>query len=618
MTHVLPRAFDVLAVLLAVAMSGFAIYVAAFGVFDNVLVSGLTVLIALTYGLAAYRGKDGTHWGILLFHAALLILITLLVLQWIDIMFQQEMFIISISTFQDICAWLAIVIITYLTYLFFGIPMVAVVLAAALYILVGVGEDWMRVAENLWYSSDGVFGRPVEVVGRIVLVYVVLGAVLQAAGAGAVLLRIAFAATGRLPGGPAHAAILGSALFGTMSGAAVANVVSTGVFTIPVIKKVGFRARFAGGVEAAASTGGQIMPPVMGAVAFLMADVTGIPYVQIIVAAAIPALMYYGSLFAIVHVEAKRHGIEALPKEDRVTLTTKDYIQSLSFWIPLGVIVTVLLTGRTAQNAGAYALAVAVPLCLVLFPEFRHPKKWWEALVEAGRSSSVLMVVVAAIGFVIGVVNMTGIGLSFAEMVLAFSGNSLALSLVMVMLASLVLGMGVPTGAAYLIIAIVLGPALQGLGVPTVAAHLFVLYFGVMSSVTPPVALSAFAAAPIAKAGPMETSWAAARLSAAGFIIPFIFVYHPDILLITEHTTFVGVVWACGAFILSTWGLVTAIGGWEVVNLPLWQRGVRLVAALAVLSIDSRIAIPAAVALVVVSLIRRGLSRQVTADQTKI
>ncbi len=509
-------------------------------------------------------------------------------------------------------------LIAYLTWRFFGLPMLLVVAVAGIYVLApswlgGGGEDWTRVAENLWFSTDGVFGRPVEVVGRIVLIYVVLGAVLQSAGAGEVLLKIAFAATGRMAGGPAHAAIVGSALFGTMSGAAVANVVSTGVFTIPIIKKVGFSARFAGGIEAAASTGGQIMPPVMGAVAFLMADVTGISYLKIIVAAFIPALMYYGSLFAFVHVEARRKGIGALPRSERVALTRQDLVRSLAFWIPLGIIVGVLLTGRTAQNAGAYATGVAFLACLVLFPQFRHPRKWWEALVEAGRASAVLMIVVAAIGFVIGVVNMTGIGLMFAESVLTYAGSSLALALVMVMMASLVLGMGVPTGAAYLIIAIVLGPAISKLGVPQVAAHLFMLYFAVLSSVTPPVALSAFAAAPIAGAGPMETGWAAVRLAAPGFIIPFLFVFHPDVLLIVDGATVTGAVWACAAFAVATWGLVTGLGGWEGTPLPLWQRAARLAAGVMALSVEPAVALAALAALAALSFQRRYTSRSAEA-----
>jgi TRAP transporter 4TM/12TM fusion protein len=601
------------AFLSALAMSVFAIYVAAFGVFDNILVSGLTVLLALVYGFSAWHEGKSVSMGLVILHALFAIASVVLIYLWAELMFEQELYFISISKFQNVLAWFAIGLITYITFRFYGWPMLAVVLAAGIYVLapsgIGGGEHWTRVAENLWYSTDGLFGRPVEVVGRIVLVYIILGAVLQTAGAGEVLLKLAFAATGRFAGGPAHAAIVGSAMFGTMSGAAVANVVSTGVFTIPLIKKVGFRPRFAGGIEASASTGGQIMPPVMGAVAFLMADVTGIPYLQIILAALVPALMFYGSLFAIVYIEAKKNGITAQPAEERKRLRGWDFVQSLAFWVPLGVIVSVLLTGRTAQNAGAYALAASFVSCLVLFPSFRSPRKWIEALVEAGRAAATLMVVVSAIGFVIGVVNMTGIGLMFAEQVLAFTGTSLALALVMIMLASLVLGMGVPTGAAYLIIAIVLGPAIENLGVPKIAAHLFVLYFGVLSSVTPPVALSAFAAAPIAGAGPFETGLSAVRLSSAGFIIPFVFVYHPDVLLVTENTSVFGFLWACTAFGFSTWGLVTALAGWEIQVLSRPQRVVRFVAGLAVLFTSPVIAIPAAIVLIAASSFRWYLSR---------
>ena len=339
----------------------------------------------------------------------------------------------------------------------------------------GAGEVWTQVSENLWYSTDSIYGRPVEVVGRIVLVFIVFGAVLQTSGAGSVPLKMAFAATSRLAGGPAHASIVGSALFGTMSGAAVANVVSTGVFTIPIIKRAGFNARFAGAVEAATSTGGQIMPPIMCVVAFLMADVTNIPYLSIVVAATIPAIMYYTSLFMVVSVEARRLGIAKTPPEEREKVTTRDWIQSLAFFLPLVAIVVLLVSGRTAQYAGFYALGTATVLCLILFPEFRNPRKRWEALVEAGRTSAKLMVIVAAISFVIGVVNMTGIGLRFAQAILTVSGSSQLLSLLLVMAGCLVMGMGVPSAPAYLIVAIVMGPSLEKLGVPTIAAHLFML-----------------------------------------------------------------------------------------------------------------------------------------------
>jgi len=573
--------------LLSVGLSIFAIVVAAIGVFDMVVVSGLTVLLGLLicfFRLEDEKSKKSRNLLRLTLHGLMALALTYIFFEWGYVMFEQEVFFITISARQNAFAWVAIVLIGYLTFRFFGTPMLVVLALAAAYLLLpsGLGAahvEWRHAAENLWFSTDGVFGRPVEVVGRIVLIFIVFGAVLQQSGAGEVLLRLALAATGRFPGGPAHAAVAASAAFGSLSGTAVANVVSTGVFTIPIIKKVGFKAKFAGGVEAAASTGGQIMPPVMGVVAFLMADITGIPYLLIIIAALIPAIMYYASLFVVVYIEAKRLGIEGIPKNERVKLTGDDWFKSIAFVVPLGVIIAVLVTGRTAQNAGFYALISAFVLCLAFFPGFRHPKKWWLALVDSGKTCAILMVIVSAIGFVIGVINMTGIGLMFAERVLSVASSSLGLALFFVMLASLVMGMGVPTGAAYLMIAIVLGPVLHRLGLSLMAAHLFVVYFGVLSVVTPPVALAAFAAAPIAKANPMETGFEATRLSIAGFIIPYLFVYHPDLLLVVGDLHVGGLIWALFIFAIATWGIATGLGGWEWMKLSIWQRAMRLFSA---------------------------------------
>jgi TRAP transporter 4TM/12TM fusion protein len=573
--------------LLSVGLAIFAVVVAAIGVFDMVVVSGLTVLLGLLISflrLEEQKSAKSRNWVRLMVHGLMALALIYIFLEWGHVMFEQEVFFITISDRQNAFGWVAIALIGYLTFRFFGTPMLIVLVLAAVYLLGPsslscAGVEWRHAAENLWFSTDGVFGRPVEVVGRIVLIFIVFGAVLQRSGAGEVLLRLALAATGRFPGGPAHAAVAASAAFGSLSGTAVANVVSTGVFTIPIIKKVGFKPQFAGGVEAAASTGGQIMPPVMGVVAFLMADITGIPYLIIIIAALVPSLMYYFSLFVVVYIEAKRLGIEGIPESERVKLTRDDWLKSIAFAIPLGVIIAVLITGRTAQNAGFYALLSAFALCLAFFPGFRHPRKWWVALIDSGRTCAILMVVVAAIGFVIGVINMTGIGLMFAERVLSVASSSLWIALFFVMLASLVMGMGVPTGAAYLLIAIVLGPVLQKLGLSLVAAHLFVAYFGVLSVVTPPVALAAFAAAPIAEARPMETGYEATRLSIAGFIIPYMFVFHPDLLLVVGDLSVIGLIWALFIFAVATWGIATGLGGWEWKRLSIWQRAVRLFSA---------------------------------------
>jgi TRAP transporter 4TM/12TM fusion protein len=587
MGTVLTRGIRFASDLLSVGLAIFAIVVAAIGVFDMVVVSGLTVLLGLLISFLRLEdqksGKSRNSVRLAL-HGLMALVLLYIFLEWGHVMFEQEVFFITISARQNAFAWVGIAFIGYLTFRFFGIPMMAVLVLAAVYLLLpsslgGAGVEWSHAAENLWFSTDGVFGRPVEVVGRIVLIYIVFGAILQRSGAGEVLLRLALAATGRFPGGPAHAAVGASALFGSLSGTAVANVVSTGVFTIPIIKKVGFKAKFAGGVEAAASTGGQIMPPVMGVVAFLMSDITGIPYLIIIIAALVPSLMYYSSLFVVVYIEAKRLGIHGIPESERVKLTREDWLRSAAFGIPLAVIIAVLVTGRTAQNAGFYAMVSAFVLCLAFFPGFRHPKEWWRALIDSGKTCATLMVIVAAIGFVIGVMNMTGIGLMFAERVLSVASSNLWLALFFVMLACLVMGMGVPTGAAYLMIAIVLGPVLQKLGLSLVAAHLFVAYFGVLSVVTPPVALAAFAAAPIAGAKPMETGFEATRLSIAGFIIPYMFVFHPDLLLVIEDLSIGGLIWALFIFAVATWAIATGLGGWEWMKLSILQRLARLFSA---------------------------------------
>ncbi|MGH1359305.1 MAG: TRAP transporter permease [Burkholderiaceae bacterium] len=588
----------------AVCLSVLAFYVAGWGVFDNVWVSGLTVWFGFMAGFLVWsdRVRDSESKPVqtffLVLHFGLAALFSYAMWRWTGVMLEQEEFFIEITHADHLLAWVGLAIAGYMTWRYFGLPMLLVFLLSCYYVLMpgswlGVGEHWTRVADNLWYSTDGAFGRPVEVVGRVVLIFILFGAILQTSGAGEVLLKLAFAATGRFSGGPAHAAIVGSAMFGTLSGAAVANVVSTGVFTIPIIKRSGFSARFAGAVEAAASTGGQIMPPVMGVVAFLMADVTGIPYLKIVVAALIPAAMYYASLFLVVLIESRKQGIAPVPVAERERLTRRDWLSSLAFWIPLGVLIAYLIDGRTPQNAGFAATVVASILCLILFPAFRHPRKWLETIISAGYVAATLMIIVTAIGFVIGVVNMTGIGLQFAEAILSVAGTDLFLSLLLVMLGCLVMGMGVPTGAAYLIIAIVLGPALERLGLPTIAAHLFVVYFGVLSVITPPVALAAFAAAPIAGAGPMETGFEAVRLAIAGFIIPFVFVYHQDVLLIVDDFSLPGLGWSLIAFAIATWSIASALAGFDARRLPGWQRVLRLIAGVGVLIPQALIAVPA-------------------------
>ena len=594
-----------LADILALGLAAFAIYIAGFGVFDEVWVragtTGLPILISLlcfsTENMDVRR--EDVAWGSIALNAGMLLALAPIYYFWIVLMTEQLHFFVEFSVFDYLVGFAGIALLFYLTYRHFGLPLFLVCLLSLAVLLFGnlipgtlnIPEvKWFLISEKLWYSTDGVFGRPVAVVGQIVLVFILFGAILEASGAGATLLKFAFAVTGPLRGGPAHAAIIGSASFGTMNGAAVANVVTTGVFTIPMIKRTGFRPRFAGAVEAAASTGGQIMPPVMGAVAFLMADLTGIPYLTIIAAAAIPALMYYLSLFSVVWLEARRQGLRPTPKAERVRLDTTDWIRSISFFVPLGVIVYVLMTGRTAQNAGFYGLISAFVLSLVLYPEFRSVRKILAALMRGGRTCATIMIVVAAIGFVVGMVNMSGLGIKFAATILSIAGDSLFLSLVVMAIGCLLLGMGVPVGAAYLIIVLIIGPALGKLGLSLLLTHLFVIYYAVLSAITPPVAIAAFAAAPIAGSKPIETGVVAVRLAIAGFLIPFIFVYHPSIVLVETGFTYAGLAWGIGVFLVSTVALATGLGAYSIGTIGPLQRLVRIVAGVAVLVPDPLVA----------------------------
>lgn len=393
-------------------------------------------------------------------------------------------------------------------------------------------EELMTV---LWYSFDGVFSRPMATVVSTILIFIIFGALLELLAIDLVLVRLAMAATGRMRSGPAAAATVASGLFGTISGSAVANVVGTGVITIPLIKKRGFSARFAAAVESAASSGGQITPPIMGAVAFIMADVTGQPYLTICAAAVVPALLYYGGLFVAISSAARNMDLADEPRPS-ISFNWRELVQMGIFVLSLAGIVVTMVGGSSPAYAGFIGVALAAVLGFAVRPDLlTNGQAWLKFVKSAGLISAQLVVIVGAVGIVIGILNMTGVGLRFASLLSGLADDQLILSLVLMAIACLLLGMGMPTVPAYLIIVLVMGPSLQSLGVPIIHTHMFVLYFGVLSAVTPPVALAAFAAAPIAGSGPMATALEASRLALPGFVIPFAFIYQPALLLGTGY-----------------------------------------------------------------------------------
>ena len=533
-------------------MVGSVIYTAGWGIYDDTLVRVGTFCLSVIILIAAKFIKNKSSLISKLVDLCLVGLISAAVYRYYWVSEELESGLYELENIDIMYAIAGLLVLAEMMRRVVGFPLVLVCLTSIAYALYGnyfpdvighAGVDLSELLTTVWYSFDGVFGRPLAVVTSTILIFILFGSLLETLGVGDVLLKFAFKVTRHFAGGDAHAAVLASGLFGTISGSAVANVVGTGVITIPMIKKRGFSAKFAGAVEAAASSGGQLMPPIMGAVAFIMADVTGISYLNICLAALIPALFYYGSLFAFISTEAKHLGMRPQKEDAVITLTLKDKLKCLPFLIPLILIIVLMVQGSSPAMAGFWALISATLLGLIIEPDLlRQPKRLLGMVVNGAKSCATITIAVASVGIIIAVMNNTGLGLRFAEAIQVVGEGNLFLSLVLMAIGCLVLGMGMPTVPAYLIIILVMGPAVTALGVDTIAAHLFVVYYAVLSSVTPPVALAAFAAAPIAKANPLALSVTALRLATIGFLIPFAFVYQPSLLLIVDSFSIVGLV----------------------------------------------------------------------------
>ena len=577
-----------------------AIYVTGIALFDEGMLRGGAVglggvIVLLSDPLARRHAKAAPGVRMLLWLVDLVLLAGFLFTIWWFFLTYESLWegVFILADFELYIALFGIIAIIELTRRSFGTVLAGICALSIVYAMYGarlpgflahVGFSFEETMRGVWYSFDGVFGFPVGIIASIVVIFIIFGALLEGTGAGAILIKMATAATARIRGGPAHSAVLASAMFGTISGSPVANVVATGVFTIPLIKRQGFPPAFAAAVEAAASTAGQFTPPIMAAVAFVMAELVGVPYLTVAAAAALPALFYYLCLFVSVYTESVRRGIGPVPLAERPKITRDDWLQSMRFIIPVGVVVIVLLAGRSPAAAGFWALIAAVVTALVLDAGLRrNPRPLIHNLAQGGRQCAQIIVAVAAIGIVIGVINMTGIGLRFATLLVEIGQDSLILALLVAMLACLILGMGLPTLPAYLIIVLIMGPAIAKIGVPLLIVHLFVLYYGVLSNITPPVAIAAYAAAPIAGANPLATGVQAVRIAAVGFMIPFVFVYNPSLVLVlgVDWLPFLG---ALARLLLAIWLVATGTAGVDPDRLTLVERVLRVVLGIALLT----------------------------------
>lgn len=447
----------------------------------------------------------------------------------------------------------------FMIYAFFG-PYVPGILAHR-------GVEVQEMFDHLFFTTEGIFGTPMGVSSTFIYLFILFGAYLETTGLGKFFIDIANAIAGWAAGGPAKVAVLSSGLMGTVSGSSVGNVAGTGAFTIPMMKKLGYRPEFAGAVEASASTGGQLMPPVMGAAAFLMAEFVGVPYFEVVKAAAIPALLYYVGVWLGVHYEAKKFDLKGTPREELPSFK-KLFVEKGHLALPLIVIVYLLVSGFTPMRAALAAILLSI-VCASLRASTRITfKQGVQGLIDGSMGVLGVLIACATAGIIIGVVTKTGVGLKVATALLDLSGGALLPAMFFTMITSLILGMGVPTTANYVITSTIAAPALVQMGVPVLAAHMFAFYFGIVADVTPPVALAAFAGAGIAGANPMKTGVHAAKLAIAAFIVPYIFVLSPELLMI--NATPFTVIYTALTAVLGMWGASIAMVGFcqNLLNLP--------------------------------------------------
>ena len=453
-------------------------------------------------------------------------------------------------------------------------------LPGTLSILAHKGVGLRQLVYHLYYTTEGIFSIPLGVSSTFIFLFILFGAYLEKTGMGKLFIDLSNAVAGWASGGPAKVAVLSSAVMGTVSGSSVANVVGTGSFTIPMMKNLGYKPEFAGAVEAAASTGGQLMPPIMGAAAFLIAEFTGVPYIQVVKAAVIPAVLYYIGIWTLVHLEAKRLGLKGIPRH-QLPKVGPLILEKGHLMLPLVAIVYLLVTGRTPMRAALWAILLSILASMLRQSTRIGLIDIIGGLEQGARGALSVVMACATAGVIIGVVTKTGLGLKMATALVDLAGGKLLPTLLFTMVTSLILGMGVPTTANYVITSTIAAPALLQLGVPTMAAHMFVFYFGIIADVTPPVALAAYAGSGIAKSDPMKTAFNASKLAIAAFLVPYMFVMSPVLLMIDVTLPLLLRVMATA--IIGMIGIGAAVEGYLLTYLSLPERLILLAGGLLML-----------------------------------
>jgi len=556
--------------LLAVGWSLFHLYTAYFGTLPGTLQRAPHVGAALVLIYLIYPAKRGSKSNTIPWYDYILALASFVVSAY-HVVFYKEL-IWRAGLYTDFDMWIglvAIVLIIEATRRLAGPVLISLAIFFLGYAYFGdyfpgfmqhQGLSIKRIAVFQWLGSEGILGIPIYVSSTFIFLFMLFATFLKKTGIGDWMTNVAIGLTGRATGGPAKAAVIASAVQGTISGSSVANTVGTGSVTIPLMKSIGYRKEFAGAVEATASTGGQLMPPIMGAAAFIMIEFLNVPYTSIVAAAAIPALLYFTGVFTTVHFEAVKTGLTGMPKE-----RMPDVKQLLRKWflaLPIAAIIYLLVKGFTPTMAAFWGIVSCVVASMILKETRMTIRKIITALEEGARSALPVVAACATAGIIVGIITLSGLGLKLAGGIVSLAGGSLILTMVFTMLCSILLGMGVPTTANYIIQATVSAPALVMLGVEPIAAHLFVFYFGIVADITPPVALAAFAGSGIAGSDPLKTGVEAFKLGFAAYLVPYMFVLSPVLVLVRPEgvTTFLFVFLVVKAVVTAIIGM-TAIGG---------------------------------------------------------
>ena len=527
--------------ILAVVWSLAHLYTAAFGVFPSTLQRAPHVGVALVLIFILYPARRGSKSNKVPWYDFVLAFLSFSAAAYHVIYYKELVWRAGVYNNLDmVVSFIAVLLIIEATRRMAGPVIISLATFFLLYAYFGnyfpsfmahPGLSIKRIAVFQWLSTEGILGIPIQVSSTFIFLFMLFATFLKKTGIGDWLTELAVGLTGSSTGGPAKAAVIASAAQGTVSGSSVANTVGTGSVTIPLMKSIGYRSEFAGAVEAAASTGGQLMPPIMGAAAFIMVEFLNTPYITIALSAAIPAVLYFTGIFITVHLEAKKTGLLGIPKNrlpDWKQLLRKKWFLAT----PIVGIIYLLVKGYTAMMAAFYAIILCIAVSMILKETRMSFKKIVEGLEEGARSALPVVVACATAGIIVGIITLTGLGMKMSGGLVRLAGGNIYLTMLFTMIGSLILGMGVPTTANYIIQATVSAPALMALGVPQLAAHLFVFYFGIVADITPPVALAAFAGSGIAKSDPLKTGFEAFKLGFAAYLVPYIFALSPILVLI--------------------------------------------------------------------------------------